>query len=104
MNLPDAVAAARAKSDPDPMHAVIARGIALVHSGLCPACQHKGHFALFADAPTDTFHYHGQTEFIDPPYVWCHECGMGYRIVNDELRQAIPCNGGIHSDGTVGYR
>jgi hypothetical protein len=82
----------------------ISPGIALVHAGVCPACQHEGHFALFMDPPLDKFHYHGQTEFVDPPYAWCHECGQGYRIVNDDLRIAIPCNGGLHPDGTVGHR
>lgn len=87
------------------MKAFIARGIALVHENKCPACNAAGRIQeLLREVPLDKFHYHGKIDFIDPPYIFCHFDGQGYRVINNDLRILPPCNGGLHEDGTVGYR
>lgn len=82
--------------------AVIQRGIALVGDGLCPACDVTGHEVRLQASPPDGFHYHGSNTAA-PTRLFCPNDGQGYRL-NDagELRITVPCNGGLHPDGTVG--
>lgn len=91
------------------MSVLIEQGKRLVHAGLCPACEARGERIELQRHMPEGFHYHGRTEDADPPFLYCAVDGQGYRVAttpdgSTDLRILPPCTGGLHADGTVGYR
>ncbi len=83
--------------------AVLQRGVALIGDGLCPACDMTGKRVELQATPPDGFHYHGQ-DTAAPTRLFCPSDGQGYRLTaQGAIQILVPCNGGLHSDGTVGW-
>ena len=81
---------------------IIEHGKALVHRGLCPACNVGGNEQPLQAEPPTGFHWHGGEANPSRPYLFCPVDGQGYRIADERLLILPPCNGGLHPEDVRG--